>query len=344
MAEKRSPEAVDLCNLGENWSSTDFPVLKVSHRWIIHKFRVLATSPGDHLKLTSTPFSGGCTEWHLELGRKCVPNSLVRYIQIVLSLDKAAIRPPMMVQYQLSIVSKHPESQRKQTDVYSVGSIPWKVELSLAEQKDVIVDEDLTVLCELTLSLISETRTVPYLPDAIEDSLTSDLGALLQDTELSDITLVVGAKEFPAHRIILAARSPVFKAMFEHDMREKTESRLDIPDLSADTVQWMLQWIYTGRLPSTEQESKDLLCASDKYSLEPLKVACERSLCRSLRVSNAVDLWELADLHHADYLKANSMRVIAANSDEVKATDRWMQLNRERVDLVAELSKRLLKF
>ncbi len=37
----------------------------------------------------------------------------------------------------------------------------------------------------------------------------------------SDVTLSVGATEFKAHKAILAARSPVFAAMFEHSMEEK---------------------------------------------------------------------------------------------------------------------------
>ncbi len=37
----------------------------------------------------------------------------------------------------------------------------------------------------------------------------------------SDVTLSVGDTEFKAHKAILAARSPVFSAMFEHAMEEK---------------------------------------------------------------------------------------------------------------------------
>ena len=261
----------------------------------------------------------------------------------------------MVVDYTLSIVSQSPEFECKQTSFYlatdtvtpgpgprateprtSSANLITQSDLLSTRAQDLLVNDALTIFCELTLSFISDKRTVSHLPGALENNLGSDLGALLEDTELSDITLVVGKKEFPAHRNILSARSPVFKAMFQHDMREKTESRLDIPDLNADTVQGMLQWIYTGRLPSTEQESKDLLCASDKYSLGPLKAACERSLCQSLSVSNAVDLFELADLHRAACLKSNCMIVITAHSEEVKATERWQQLKRERVDLLVE--------
>ena len=46
-------------------------------------------------------------------------------------------------------------------------------------------------------------------------------------------------------------------------MREETESHLDIEDLSADTVKGMLQYMYTDQLPTTEQESRCLLCAAD---------------------------------------------------------------------------------
>ena len=356
-------------NLGESWSSTDYPAHKVSHRWTINKFRTLCKSG---IQPKGAPFSCGSVNWHLELNpsqdnSRCYAHGMyggitdANVVQIKLVSDTESL-DQMVVEYTLSLVSQCPKFECKNTGYYSsakalkalepisqylLPQVPrmksfsadliTQSELLNTRAKELLVNDELTILCDLTLTCFSEMSTMSNLPGSSEDSLSSDLGALLQDTELSDITLAVGVKEFPAHRIILAARSPVFKAMFHHDMREKTESRLDIADLSADAVQGMLQWIYTGRLPSTEQESKDLLCASDKYNLVPLKTACERSLCQSLEVSNAVDLFELADLYRAAFLKSNCMRVIATHPEEVKATERWQQLKRERADLLAEL-------
>ena len=42
-------------------------------------------------------------------------------------------------------------------------------------------------------------------------SLSSNLGDLIDNSEYSDINLVVEGRQFPAHRVILAARSEYFR-------------------------------------------------------------------------------------------------------------------------------------
>ena len=54
-----------------------------------------------------------------------------------------------------------------------------------------------------------------------ECRLSDDLGVLWEHARYTDVTLLVQGREFQAHKAILAARSVVFNAMFEHDMEEK---------------------------------------------------------------------------------------------------------------------------
>ncbi|GIX92626.1 speckle-type POZ protein [Caerostris extrusa] len=68
------------------------------------------------------------------------------------------------------------------------------------------------------------------------ESLKDAMEQLLREKILCDVTLQVGSEEFPAHKAILAARSPVFKAMFTRDMQETARNAVDISDLDADTV------------------------------------------------------------------------------------------------------------
>jgi speckle-type POZ protein len=49
----------------------------------------------------------------------------------------------------------------------------------------------------------------------------------------SDVTLIVsGGRSFSAHKVILAARSPVFGAMFAHEMKESLNGEVLLDDLS----------------------------------------------------------------------------------------------------------------
>ena len=63
-------------------------------------------------------------------------------------------------------------------------------------------------------------------------------------------------------------------AMFEHDMEEKKNSRVEVKDVEADVMAEMLRFIYTGRTAtSLDTMAADLLAAADKYALERLKVS-----------------------------------------------------------------------
>lgn len=60
------------------------------------------------------------------------------------------------------------------------------------------------------------------------------------------------------------ARSPVFAAMFEHEMEERKHNRVDITDVDHEVLKEMLRFIYTGKAPNLDKMADDLLAAADK--------------------------------------------------------------------------------
>ena len=115
--------------------------------------------------------------------------------------------------------------------------------------------------------------------------------SLLESGRFSDVTLVVVVvvgdggsgdgngdvlldlkeeKEFKVHHALLATFSPVFEAMFSHpDTKEAQERRVLIEDVSAETMERLLTFIYTGELKFDEKKGKvkpllELMAAVDK--------------------------------------------------------------------------------
>ncbi|CAL1262210.1 unnamed protein product [Larinioides sclopetarius] len=74
--------------------------------------------------------------------------------------------------------------------------------------------------------------------------LIDDLKSMVNNSCLSDVKLKTKNQIYPAHKFILGARSPVFKAMFSTDMKEKINDSVHIEDLTDDTVLRMLRYIY----------------------------------------------------------------------------------------------------
>ena len=58
-----------------------------------------------------------------------------------------------------------------------------------------------------------------------------------------------------AHRIILTARSPVFRALLNSDMREGKEGVVVIEDVRAPVFRALLHFVYTDMLPEVSRST-----------------------------------------------------------------------------------------
>jgi len=77
----------------------------------------------------------------------------------------------------------------------------------------------------------------------------------------------VSGESFAAHKVILAARSPVFKAEFFGGMEERSSDSVEIKDMDAAVFRSMLHFIYTDMAPELEAAAtmaQHLLAAADR--------------------------------------------------------------------------------
>ena len=126
-------------------------------------------------------------------------------------------------------------------------------------------------------------------PEAIpvpSSSLHQHLGELLASKAWSDVTFTVSGESFPAHKNVLAVRSPVFMAEFFGHMKEKRSQRVEIKDMDAAILGAMLRFIYTDSLSDELADHGDriaiargLLVVADRYGMERLKLICDDMLC-----------------------------------------------------------------
>uniref|UniRef100_A0A914Z0X6 BTB domain-containing protein n=1 Tax=Panagrolaimus superbus TaxID=310955 RepID=A0A914Z0X6_9BILA len=96
---------------------------------------------------------------------------------------------------------------------------------------------------------------------------------LWNQEENKDITITADGKEVTAHKLVLAARSPVFAAMFESGMKETKENKVEIKDFSHDLVAAAIKLCYHHSLVTdiTLNNKMALLQFFDKYDIQPLK-------------------------------------------------------------------------
>jgi speckle-type POZ protein len=169
------------------------------------------------------------------------------------------------------------------------------------------------------------------------DNLRKEIHDLYEDMMFTDVVIKSGKEEFKVHKIILASQSPVFRKMFEVDMKEKRSGVLTITDLSPAVVSDLVTFLYTGTAPNIRTLTTDLLNAAKKYELSRLHTMCENELKKRVCVANVVEMISLADLYEALSLKRECLKFIRLNLNSVKKTRQWEDLKERSGALLKEI-------
>lgn len=238
-----------------------------------------------------------------------------------------------------------PEVIKRTIDAEAIYSGGWSIKkafFGLTEIESLEVVEfflEKTISCETKIPLkttcrITVFRSVCHTEGSISLSkctLLKDLELFFTNRELSDVTLVLDGGEVKAHKAILAARSPVFKAMFSHDMVETKSNRVEILDVKVDAMEEVLKFLYTGEASlkptacedQMQSESKShntheyairVLYAASKYQLEDLKFICETYLIDILSIESFYDTLVATECYQMPDLRSHITRFLIEES------------------------------
>jgi len=189
----------------------------------------------------------------------------------------------------------------------------------------------LTVVCDVTVkgirkdSIVMNDLVQQKNPEASIDfhlnELVQDIEKIFSSKDHFDVVLECGEERFECHKNILSARSPVFRAMFEANMKESNSGTVEIEDIEPDVLLDMLNFIYTGISPNLDNHAKDLLVVADKYQMETLKKLCESKLCTNLAHGNCIEMIIFGDMYQASKLKSSALQVASRSVKKLKTSD-----------------------
>uniref|UniRef100_A0ACD5UCT1 Uncharacterized protein n=1 Tax=Avena sativa TaxID=4498 RepID=A0ACD5UCT1_AVESA len=311
--------------------------------------------------IQSTPVSVGGYEWCI----RYYPDGLKEakdYISVFVELLGKG--PKARALYDLRLVnqdsglsslfysSESPKDFNSPDKTFSWGYANFKKRSDL-EKSDYLRDDRLIIECDLTVvkePLVAKAVEVQIPPSDLSDNF----GKLLETGEKADVTFKVQGEVFRAHKIVLATRSPVFKAELYGPMRDKRRHTIIVQDMQPAVFKSLLHFIYTDSLPpmdnldadDSKEMVKHLLVAADRYAMERMKIECESILCESFDVETVATTLALADQHHCSRLRDACLEYIVSSNrmDDVLASEGYVHLKRSCPAVLIDVLERATKY
>lgn len=123
-----------------------------------------------------------------------------------------------------------------------------------------------------------------------------------KSSQLCDIVLVVGDKRIKAHRLVLAAFSDYFSAMFTGDLSENGQAEVNLTDLDPQAVEALIQYAYTSHIEIRVDNVENLLSVSCILQIDEVKDACSEFMKHQLHPSNCLGIRSFAEGHGCNEL------------------------------------------
>jgi speckle-type POZ protein len=209
-------------------------------------------------------------------------------------------------------------------------------------ENDYVTEGHITIVCGI---MVIESP-IPVPPSDIG----IHLGSLLDRTDGTDMSFTIDGETFRAHRAVLAARSPVFRAELFGSMAEAAMTSITLHEIAPATFKVMLQFIYTDALPredelgdSSTEILQDLLAAADRYALDRLKLMCAQKLWDKVSADTVATILACAETYNCPELKSKCIDFLAVEENFKRAvfTDGYALLVLKFPTITAELRKRV---
>ncbi|KAI1706323.1 BTB/POZ domain-containing protein [Ditylenchus destructor] len=159
--------------------------------------------------------------------------------------------------------------------------------------------------------LTNETRTANIL-----DKLAS------LSTCRSDIVLVVGNAQIPAHKQFLSYFSEFFDKMFKSEFKESRENEITLEEVRYEEMVELLSVTYPANYAINETNIATIVKLADRFVMPIILDRCKQELKSSNKIKGALKLWlaqqynSISDLQIEFLLKCNSIQEVKSLKDE----------------------------
>ncbi|KAK9683344.1 hypothetical protein RND81_10G133800 [Saponaria officinalis] len=359
-SDLKDPKRVE--NTDVSVSKSIIETVNGSHHFEIKGYS-LSKGMGPGKYISSDTFTVGGYDWAIYFypdGKNPEDNSLYVSVFIALASEGTDVR----ALFELTLVDQTGKQEDKVHSHFArnLDSGPYTLKYkgsmwgykrffrrNLLETSDFLNNDCLKLRCTVGVVKNRMERPKQYRVASPPSDMGEHFKDLLESGNRCDIVFNVGDESFKAHKLILAARSPVFRAQFFGLVGDSNMDSVTIEDVEPSIFKVMLLYIYSDCLPDLCEISgsnssssmafmvQHLLAAADRFGLDRLKVICESKLCDEITVETVATTLSLAEQHRCVQLKSACLKFAAANLNAVMHSDGYKYLEQSCPSLISEL-------
>lgn len=136
-----------------------------------------------------------------------------------------------------------------------------------------------------------------YRPEKHTAEAFSRLTDMRIENKLCDVVIKLDELKINAHRVVLAACSPYFLAMFSGEMRESHQGEVTIKGFVPTAVKSLVEFCYNSCITIDLSNVLDILPAASLLQMSGVQDACCTFLASQLHPSNCLGIRKFSDMH-----------------------------------------------
>lgn len=153
------------------------------------------------------------------------------------------------------------------------------------------------------------------------------LNKLRLHEQLCDVVILVEGERFPAHRVVLAANTPYFEAMFSSNLEESRQKTVTIKEVKSEAVREIIDYCYTSTVHIDNSNVEGLLSASCLLQVRGVTGACCEFMKTQLDSENCLSVRAFAEAHSCQELVQVADAFVHEHCTEVFEGEEFLRLN-----------------
>ena len=171
------------------------------------------------------------------------------------------------------------------------------------------------------------TRSTTY--ELSTDTVLQGLADMRDRKLLCDVHLVAEDESFPAHRVVLAAASPYFQAMFTGGFKENGLDVVTMEEINAEGLNCVLDAIYASKITLNEETIENVLSVANLFQLNDIIDACENFLGSNISENNCVLFLSICEKYGIQNVLKKINDFIIGNFDTIVKTEDFCKISKD---------------